>query len=467
MAFGSRSLVWPLLVACTQTAEVPDTDTAEEGDFEVTIELSEYISTVARVSFSTEIDEIEGAIVEFGGGTDYSMSAPVDLSMGSPYETWLVGMKPNSTYHVRISVDSGGKTHVSDDYSLTTGPRPNDLPDLTVDLRYADQSQMAHGGYLVTSVFGAPPTAVIVDGDGEYVWWHSAPKEFPVSRTRLSQDGKWVYYWTPNVNGPAPNGKDAQANQALYRVSIDGSVEESFDLVDGHHDFFELPDGTMAFIEYDKRKIDGEEVWGDRIVELNPATGLTKEIYTIFDDFEYDPDAQQDPMDHGVNWSHGNALRYDESDDSYYLGFRVFSSIIKVDREEGTLQWVLGGAANEFAGGKDIFDSQHGFQIVEGGLVVFDNGDPKRNYSQVLHLSVDEDNLIVDHDWIYQAHPSTFSYSLGDVLCLPNGNFLADFSNGGQMDEFTADGELVWRLNGSLGGAFGYVVYLEDLHGAR
>ncbi|MBT3218601.1 MAG: hypothetical protein HN348_05870 [Proteobacteria bacterium] len=456
------------LGACNASKEIPDDDRVEPDDFEVTIELSDYISTVANFSFTTEVGELESAFVQFGGSTDYSTTVPVDMTKGSPYQVWLAGMKPNSTYHARVSANSGGTTHVSNDYSVTTGHRPNELPDIEVDLRHEEQSLMAQGGYLITSIFGAPATPIILDGDGEYVWWHSAPKDFPVSRTRLSADGQWVYYWTTNVHGAGlrPNDDDPPDNQALYRVSIDGSVEESFDLSEGHHDFFEMSDGHIAFIEYDKRHVDGEEVWGDRIMDLDPQTGNTTEIYSIWDDFEYDPDAQPED-DHSENWSHGNALRFDAEEDSLYLGFRVFSSIIKVDRNGGTLEWVLGGEGNDFDGGDKIFNSQHGFQIVEDGLVVFDNGDPKRNYSQVIHLSLNEDTLTAEPNWTYKPEPSTYTFSLGDVLCLPNGNYLADFSNGGQMDEFTADGDLVWRLNGDLGGAFGYVFYVEDLYAAQ
>jgi outer membrane protein assembly factor BamB len=76
---------------------------------------------------------------------------------------------------------------------------------------------------------------------------------------------------------------------------------------------------------------------------------------------------------------------------------------------------------------------------------------------------VDEAARSVEQVWSYRADPDLYSFSLGDVHRIENGNTLVTFSNQGQIDEVNADGELIWQLNLSVGGALGYLTYLDAL----
>ena len=75
-------------------------------------------------------------------------------------------------------------------------------------------------------------------------------------------------------------------------------------------------------------------------------------------------------------------------------------------------------------------------------------------------LDGDEVELV----WSYEPDPALFCFSLGDVRRLPSGNTLVDFSVKGQVDEVTPDGDVVWRLTLGMGGALGYMTWLEDLY---
>jgi hypothetical protein len=94
---------------------------------------------------------------------------------------------------------------------------------------------------------------------------------------------------------------------------------------------------------------------------------------------------------------------------------------------------------------------------------VFDNGDASRFANQVLEFELDEEMGTAKEVWSYQPETDIFSFSLGDVSRLENGNTLVTFSNQGQIDEVNADGDLVWRLNFELGGATGYLTPLANL----
>ena len=76
----------------------------------------------------------------------------------------------------------------------------------------------------------------------------------------------------------------------------------------------------------------------------------------------------------------------------------------------------------------------------------------------------DDDGDEAELIWSYAPSPTVFSFSLGDVSRLENGNTMVTFSNQGQIDEVDASGEVQWRLNASLGGAVGYATFMEDLY---
>lgn len=97
-------------------------------------------------------------------------------------------------------------------------------------------------------------------------------------------------------------------------------------------------------------------------------------------------------------------------------------------------------------------------------MVVFVNGSEQTYCSDVREYSFDDDGGEAELVWSYSPDPCVFSFSLGDVSRLDSGNSLVTFSNQGQIDEVDPDGELLWRLNASLGGAIGYTTFLEDLH---
>ncbi len=455
-------LAWPaalslvLALGCTEADDdAGDDDDAGGGAaFEVDVVLSEEIGTVATVTWSVDLDGLDSAHVAYGRGLTYGHEAPCDVSGDGPFEVVVWGMKPSEDHHLQVVAVRDGVTYKSEDHTLTTGAPPVSLPSLSVE--QLGDSDLAAGGYLLTSIFAVPPAAVLLDGDGDYLWWHvDEDSQFQVSRARLSSDGRWIYYWAPNAGG-GPNGE----TQKLVRVSIDGTTVQDADYPDGHHDFVALPGGDLALLEYDEQTVDDEPIAGDRIVEMAP-NGDTVEVYSVWDDLTYEPI----PMAPGESWSHANALRYVEEHGAYYMGFRSFDGIFKIDRDSGELLWVLGGDYNDFAGADTMFSVQHGFQVLaEDRLLVFNNSEPMEAESTVLEVVFDEDAMSAEVVWQYRPEPSMFSHSLGDVWRFDSGNTLVTYSNAGQIDEVDPDGEVVWRLNAGLGGALGYSEYLEDLY---
>jgi len=415
---------------------------------DLSIALSEAIPTLATLTFDPGDEAIDDAVVEFGPTTGYGTVAAADLSAGPPHDVLLIGSKPSSEVHLRIVASSAAGTLASEDIVFSTGVAPASLPQIDVELLDPDLSA---GGLLLTSYYSEPRAAVLVDEDGDHVWWHVlGDEEASISRARPTADGTGIRYLRHTLAGPG---------QAVTRVSLDGSAISSIHRTDMHHDFVELPDGTVAVLATDTRQVEGEAVSGDLVREHYPD-GSSADVYSVWQDADYDPEADDLP---GAGWSHANAIDHDTETNSYAVSFFGLDSIFRIDRASGELVTAFGGVLSDFAtpaGSTDLIDRQHQFQWSEDRIVVFDNGSVERNSSMAVEYTLDGETA--DLVWSHEPDPALYCYSLGDAVRLDSGNTLVVFSVNGQIDEVTPDGEVVRRLKLPLGGAFGYITHIDD-----
>ncbi len=455
MATRARSWWWMLAPwPAAFWAGCPD-EAGTDALFDIEAAVSEAVPTVVDVRWEVDAEAPEDARIEFGPDDGYGMVAPVELDDGAPYEALLLGSPQSTDVHYRVVATVGGEELASDDRVVSTGTLPASLPELTVEV---DGEGVDEGGFLVTSTFTEPGGAAIIDRQGRFVWWHSVfDEDAQISRARLSDDRSSMLYWTVNLRDPASDG----VAQELVEVALDGTVLRRVSLDLGHHDFCTLPDGTVAYLEYDERPAPGtgEPVVGDRVVELAPD-GTTTTIYSVWRDFEYEPG---EPLP-GQEWSHCNALDYLEEEDAYLVSSLGFDSLFLVDRADGELRWVLGGDETDFDGADDLFSHQHQFELLGDEVLVFDNGAPERHASRVVGLSLDTREMVAEQTWSYDPEPEVYVFSLVDVHRFDSGHTLVTFSTAGQIDELDAEGELVWRLNLDLGGVVGYVTHHDSLY---
>ncbi len=454
--------------AAGQAGVSPEGGAVIDDHFSVSTALSSVIPTVATVTWSIEgVTSLDEAHIDFGksSGT-YGMTAPAQVDGAGPWQTILIGMKPSTEYHFRITARSGAQSYVSASRTVTTGNVEPKLPTASVTMN--DASKHAQG-FMLTTMLAVPPAAVILDSDGDYVWWYLPPtpdRDLELSRARMTADHQWVYMWSVNLlstgDNPGGPGTVGSLNQRIIKVRIDGSDEQEVSIPNGHHDFTILPDGTIGYIEYDVRTVDSRTVAGDRLMERKPD-GSTTEIYSVWNDFQYDGQ----PIPEGAGWCHANFLEYHEDENVYYMGSKTFGSILKIDRATGKLLHAFGGTHSDFTvstGGTTPYEDQHGFQVQGNDLLVFDNGPQQRMSSRSVEYTFDESSKLMTLVWSYTPSPTLFNFSMGNALHLPNGNRLVSFAISGQVDEVDSSSNLVWRLNLGLGGALGYVTWKESLY---
>lgn len=410
-------------------------------------ETSSKIGTVGIVTFTADVT-VNSAKIEFqntAGGPTFS--APVDLSDPN-HRTLLLGMKPDATYSYKVIVND---TCVSETKSLTTGIRPTTAPGGERLPRIVKSgSGTAQAGFYVLSILGSNAANVIIDQDGDTVWWAGGVAATEgTGRAKMDWDGK--YMWAIAAN-PFPGAG------SIRRVSMDG-LEDTTDLPGTefrHHDLAALPGGVMTMIAHQA----AASPTCTRIFEHNPD-GTTKEIV-----------ADVNSLYKQVNDCHTNSIHYHPDEDVYTLGDREASLFVKMTRD-GEVVWQLGGSdpvGPSFAGiGKWKISHGHHFFEQEGQLrmLVFNNsGDDTGGAAagpggtKVREFALDEAAMTASEIWSLGVDSTTI---MGDAQRLPNGNTLITLTTKGAVREYGPGDTLINEFN--TGTQVGYVDYRPTLYG--
>jgi hypothetical protein len=387
-------------------------------------------TTVGIVWWSLAQPGLTAAHIDFGLGTTYGMTAPVDLGRAS-YRTVLVGMKPAKTYHFRVVATDGTRTYTSDDRTVTTGAPLGIALLQSFDVTSPGKVDK---GFFVTSYWN--PTGInestwmafVLDTDGDVVWWYEDPADNPFSepgigRARLSADGQDV--WIARVsNQGAP----------LRRVSIDGLEEQRYTGTVGSHDIAAVSGGTMAYLDYGEPDCES-------IFEIDKA-GVTKEVF--------ESTGVTGPA--GGN-CHGNSVRYSMKEDVYV--FSDDSIDVVVVGRDGAVKWKLG---DRVSGGQATWGPyQHGTQLLDDGILILANyGGGDAFHAQAIEFGLDGS---VKRRFASRSS----SLFLGDVQRLPSGNTLITYSTGERIQEVDANDAVVLEIAGT--NPFGYVEFRQSLYG--
>lgn len=402
-------------------------------------EISSKIATVGIVTFTADVP-VESAKIEFSnmaGGETFV--APVDVEAEN-HRTLLLGMKPNATYTYKVIVNDSCS---SADGSLTTGNVPVQASQSIPRISKSGSGGMP--GFYVVSVYSGNNHSVILDQDGDIVWYGGGATSNTfdaTSRSRMDWEGK--YMWSIAAN-PLTGG-----DGAIRRVSMDGLDETT--MLPGtekrHHDLVAVPGGIMTIIAH--------QAQGrcSRIIEYGPngtAKEIVADINTIY------TQAQPD--------CHPNSISYNVDDDTYVVGDRNANMYVKISRD-GEVLWQLGGGNPKGASfsGEVVWDVNHGHHLFEqdGQLrfLLFNNGQGGSSY--IIELALNENTMAAEELWRVGVASTPV---MGDVQRLPNGNTLVALTTAGTVAEYksgTTDTVQEFKITG---GQVGYVDYRPTLYG--
>lgn len=431
-----------LLLACASTPVESRAGPA------LTLSLAEHVPNVVRVSWDPTGDGATGVLRHRLPGEPWT-EVPADPAAG---EALVLGLPLDADVEVELDVEAGGELATSPTASITTGPLPTELPGLHVDLA---QEGALDGGLLLTTNVQSPPAVIVFDGAGQVVWVRVLDGTSWAGRARPSPDGQHIIVM--------PVGNDEDPQHELKVLALDGELVETITINEAHHDFTVLDDGTLVTLVYETLD---DSPWGpiraDALVERAPD-GTQQKVWSAFDSFAYTPEA--DVLD-GDGWTHGNSIEYDPAQDRYLVSFLGLGGIGAIDRSSGELDWFFGGHYSDFVdqdGGVDLLYFQHGFQLLDTGLLVFENGPSSRASSGAVEFAFTEGRPVAQEVWRYQADPGVYTPSLGSVHRLDSGDTIVDFATGGRLAQVSPEGEVRWQISSDLGGAFGYAVWLPGL----
>lgn len=451
----------------------PNPDTPLSGLLELETDeqtrVSVTIAQAATVNSSLTRGFSEPAIIEFEEfSTDHSLP--------------LLGFTPDDTFTIEITItdESLNKTVFDEQLLITTDPLPEGFPPIDV----TSSPEMMEPGITIFPVNGRGANAgnnfiISVNEYGEVNWYHKV-QQSGVGDVRRLSNGNLMFIQTP---------------QRVRMVEIDmiGNITQTWDtrkssvldentiVVDTdhfHHEVFEMINGNLLvlsveIVEFDNYPTSDSDpfaptetasVAGDTIVEFTSDGSIVNEwfILDMLDPFRigyqsligfWDP--RYPEFEFGTrDWSHGNAVIHDPSDDSIIVSLRHQDAIIKFDRPTGQLIWILGPHENwsQEVFGDLLLDPigenflwhyhPHAPQVTEDGtILLFDNGnfraspfDEKlpatENFSRAVEYSVNEETMEIEQVWEYSGSEDESIYApfVGDADSLPlTGNVLINF----------------------------------------
>jgi hypothetical protein len=155
------------------------------------------------------------------------------------------------------------------------------------------------------------------------------------------------------------------------------------------------------------------------------------------------------------DWTHVNAVIFDEEESCLYISVRHLSRITKIDYPSGDIIWNIGHdmPSGDVEMGNELgFSFQHSLQkLSNGNLLTFDNGNLAPEFrgtdepvSRAIEISIE--NSEASLAWSHELTPDLFGFASGNAQKLENGNvLLTTVGGGGRSVEVNTNGDIVWE----------------------
>ena len=190
----------------------------------------------------------------------------------------VLGLKAGRDYSMRtVAEASNGTKMYGRVQTVSIEPPPEELPQFTVSC--PEPSSDAPDGFILTSTLGVDNGwAVIVDRDGDPVWFHKADGALSITTTVVGRDKKSILHSQYDVQQRTDLGGTVRINLADPEPKLTATRL-------AHHDFVELPDDRLGWIQLELGEafIDGEKVpiASDRIVEMDEGNSASRLSFLV------------------------------------------------------------------------------------------------------------------------------------------------------------------------------------------
>jgi len=395
----------------------------------------------------------------------------------------ILGLYPDYQNVIQVSLlDESGVELLNEELQITTSSIPDLATQIDIDVRKSDKMEP---GLTLISYRGLsnPHTPFMIDAFGKIRWIldysnHPFLSElyYDVGIERL-QNGNFYF--------------GESRTDAIYEIDVYGEVVNSWNLApyEFHHNVQEKPNGNFLLTAHSNNSVhlNGTLTEKDQIIEID------REGSGIINEWDLKESLNENRAIWGANlggfpidWAHGNAVLFDESDNTIIVSCQR-QGLIKLDNENNVM-WILaphrewgmnrkGDDLNDYllspldAASNPITDTdvlngytnhpdfewnwyQHAPMLMpNGNIMLFDNGNLRNyssgiNYSRAVEYQINETEKTVRQIWQYgkERGTETFSSLVSDVDYLSETNHVL-FSPGYKAENGNGKGGKIVELD--------------------
>ena len=430
------------------------------GELEpATFTVNERVPSVINASWSSK--EGGEARLEWGYDDRLSESSQSVSVEAGEQSMRLIGPVAGYRVFVRAVLETDDGERLTSDVNIIDLP----LAPSGMARMYTEGAPSQEGALLTTILTEDSPWVVLLNRDGEPIWYYPLPLQSLTTAVLPTRDGEGLLVlW---VDLEAGDG-----SALLRRVSWDGEVEGTMELFGGHHDVRELPDDRIAWLQAELREVElmGEtelvkgdvlriSEWGadpDEMRTETPVLSLLDVLPTPTSLCEHQSRLTNFFGQSVVDLTHANSIDYDPDTEELLVLTHFVDALVSVPVTGGEAKVISTLTGYTTPDGETPFSHAHSSMMRSDRALLFDNGlhyDPP--LSRVVAVSWDDSDQTLWEDWSYDDPNAGVVQILGDAQPTPSGGVLASYSTFGRIIEVTESGEVVWTLESEAGAGLG------------
>ncbi|MFA5834075.1 MAG: aryl-sulfate sulfotransferase [Bacteroidota bacterium] len=322
---------------------------------------------------------------------------------------------------------------------------PSDYPHVKISIRNNPDS-----GYIFINNWGGTPYIAILDNNGSPIFYRKMPanaRDFKVQTNgMLSYRLADPYYRFYEMD-------------SSYTVTREITTKNGFGT--DEHELQILPNGNVLLIALENKTIDMSKlvsggntnatIIGNHLQEIDPAGNVLFE-WKCWDNLNILDATHVNLTAQTIDYVHMNAIAVD-IDGNILISNRHLSEIMKINRTTGRVMWRFGGKNNQFTYVNDPLNGpsyQHDIRVLpNGNYTVMDNGNyHSPSVSRAVEYKLDTVAMTATLVWQYRHTPDRYTWWMGNVQRLPNGNTLINWADGSlpKLTEVTPGGTVAMEL---------------------
>ena len=487
-----------LVVSCSGTSTdlgeaTPDSTAETTGSIVERLPLGDMVvapNPNSSLSALVTVESPEPVSIELTATSgDHVVEVPRTVTSSTSTDIPLVGLRSERDYELTAELfDESGAVVGSTSGSFTSGA----IPERFGEYEFSADPERSSPGYTIIEMqhwrdpasatpqrpFDEPQYLIALDDEGEIVWYYEngpivgAVEQttdgtftsifFPTGMREFDLMGNDVNVWEvplENAEGPSSTGvtdgsdslpvdSDDILLELVHHEALQMSTGNYLLLSTAHHPL--TPEQRAAFCPDDPEPFG---VFSDVAVEFEPS-GRVVRTWDLWDVVDVDEVPGEELCNERFavkgnrDWTHANAVVYDEARDAVIFSARHTSQVIAMKRtdEEGPqteLLWIIGEDGTMPLDG-DVPRYQHAVEVQDdGSILLYDNGngragtepeDPTNpTYSRAVLYAVDDTSpdpadWSVTQVWEHRVDDADgeplYASFIGDADTVANGNVL-------------------------------------------